>query len=219
MSAHVGVEYTCNEAQGAALELKSPSRSEAIYKDLRLKPYILKDHERWQAYIRDVVHHSVASKDIWLVSGWTKTFPDWKATAFSNLHARHQTQLGVQAGGAAGADAHYGQSTAVSGPHLRRQGPLYSDTSTSASTSSTEREMSHCAFVKSYRMKKRFGLFPELVAGAGPYEPPGSEDRRSAGYGEGVEAGDRGSFEADEDTFLVFAEQWVSCTEDPGRNG
>ena len=212
MSAHVGVEYTCNEAQGAALELKSPSRSEAIYKDLRLKPYILRYHERWQAYIRDVVHHSVAPKDIWLVSGWTKTFPDWKVTAFSNLHAKHQTQVGVQAGGAAGVDARYGRSTALSGPHLRRQGPLYPGMSTSTSTLSTEREMNHCAFVKSYRVKTRFGLVRELVAGAGPYEPPGSEDGRSAGYREGVEAGDRGSSEGDEDTFLVFAEQWVSCT-------
>jgi hypothetical protein len=204
------VEYTCKEAQGAALELKSPSQSEGIYDDLRLRAHILKYHEQWHAYARDIVHHRVSPDAIWLVSGWTKTFPDWKATAFSNFHAKHQTQLGVQAGGAAGADAHYGRSTAVSGPHLRRQGPLYSDMSTS--TSSTERDMNQCAFVKSYRVKRRFGLVRELVAGAGPYEPPGSGDRRSAGYGEGVEAGDRGSFEADEDTFSVFAEQWVSCT-------
>ena len=213
VSAHVGVEYTCKETQGAALELKSSACSESIYDDLRLRAYILQHHEQWHSYVRDVLQHRVEPSEIRVVSGWTKTSPDWQATAFSGFHTSHRTHVGAHAGSMAGADVYYGRSKAMSGPKLRRQGPLYSEPS--STSSSGERQMNHCVFMKGYRVKKRLGLVRELVAGVGPYKPPGHEDGGSGKYGEGIEAGGEMSVAEAEEAYIVFSEQEVGDT--PGH--
>ena len=210
MSTHVGVEYTCKKTQGAALELKSSAYSESIYDDLRLRAYILQHHEQWHTYVRDVLHHRVEPSEIRVVGGWTKTFPDWQVTAFSNFHTKHRTQLGAHVGSIAGADVHYGRSKVLSGPKLRRQGPLYSETSSSASED--EQQVAHCVFMKGYQVKKRLGLVRELVAGAGPYKPPRHEDRRSREYWEGIEVGAGMSTAEAEETYLRSSKQEVSDT-------
>ncbi|GJE97251.1 hypothetical protein PsYK624_134670 [Phanerochaete sordida] len=102
VSAGIDAEYTCRASQGAVLVLQSEAHSQTIFENTELKEDVLRHHEGWCAFARDVHHLTVKSSAIVMVSGWVKTGPDWAAAAFSNTGSRRSASVKASAGGLAG---------------------------------------------------------------------------------------------------------------------
>ncbi|EKM56565.1 uncharacterized protein PHACADRAFT_92278 [Phanerochaete carnosa HHB-10118-sp] len=181
VSATLGAEYTCKAAQGAVLELNSEADAESIYEKVSLKEYIIRHHNEWYAYAKDVLDLDIQRESIVVVIGWVKTEADWATVAFGNTSTSSSVSLEGRAAGVVGAGVGTSRSSSTTGPTMRRQGKDYS-----ASAPDSARDQS--VFLKRLKMKKRFGLLKEIVAGAGYHRLPDRGDGRGGSAAEGIAA-------------------------------
>ncbi|GJE99313.1 WD40 repeat domain-containing protein [Phanerochaete sordida] len=174
-------DYTCHEAQGAALTLQSAASAEGMLPSTVLKEYLLQQVETWHAYATQVLCIDIKMEDVVVVIGWIKTTPDWAATAFGfDKHTGGSISLGANAAGAAGAEASSSKSSSVKTSSIQRHGPLYSPNSHAPRTLADDVRSNQCVFIKRLSVKKRFILPGRIVGGAGSHHLPGSQGGRGS---------------------------------------
>ncbi|EKM58786.1 uncharacterized protein PHACADRAFT_73658, partial [Phanerochaete carnosa HHB-10118-sp] len=184
VSVTLETSYTCKAAQGAVLVLKSEAHAERMFENRLLKKHILRNHDKWCAYVKDELFQDVNPEDIVVVSGWVKTGADWAAIAFGNASTTSSASAEGRVGGVAGVAAGGSHSRSVTGPRMERQGQNYLSGASSSQTAGGKRD--HSVFVKRYKMLKRLGFLRKVVAGAGYDRLPGQGDGRGASGAEGV---------------------------------
>ncbi|GJE99615.1 WD40 repeat domain-containing protein [Phanerochaete sordida] len=181
-SVELKADYTCHEAQGAALTLQSAASAEGMLPSTVLKEYILQQVEKWHAYVTQVLCIDIKLEDVVVVIGWIKTMPDWAATVFGfDKHTGGSVSLGANAAGAAGAEASWSGSTSVKTSSILRHGPLYSSHTSRPPVADVH--PNQCVFIKRLSVKKRSILPKWIVGGAGFHRLPGSRAPRDS-YGE-----------------------------------
>lgn len=186
MSLSLSTKYTCKAAQGAVLELKSEAYAESIFESRVLEKYILRHHDSWYAYVRDVLGHRVEQENLVVVSGWVKTEADWAAVAFSNTNASTSVSVKGHAGGVAGIQMGGERTSSVTGPKMHRHGEHYSEHASGPRP--TDAKRNQCVFLRRLMVHKRLMLPRKIVAGAGYHRLPGPEYGRGASRQEGVMA-------------------------------
>ena len=120
-------------------------------------------HREWYDHARNVLDQNVSREAIVLVTGWSKTFPDWKTVAFTRSDTRYNASLGANILGVAGAELRGMRAHESEPPTMHREGALY-PRARSGSTDAGESNEDQCVFVKRHMVKWR-GL--RIVAGAG----------------------------------------------------
>ena len=138
-------------------------------------------HREWYDHARNVLDQNITRDAIVLVTGWSKTFPDWKSVAFTRLGTSYNASLGANALGVVGAELRGARSRESESPTMHREGALYPGSS-SGSTSAGESSEDQCVFVRRLMAKWR-GL--RIVAGAGYHQlrGDGADDGGGAGGG------------------------------------
>ena len=192
--------YTCKETQGAVLVLNSPAHSESIFQSVSLRKYMRRHHREWYDYARNVLDQNVSREAIVLVTGWSKTSPDWKAVAFTRSDTGYNASLGANALGVVGAEVRGTRSRESEPPTMHREGALYFGAPPNAIDVGESSE-DQCIFVKRHMIKWR-GL--RIVAGAGYHQPRRAE---GGGVGGGVVATEE---EEDDEDPLANVESEVS---------
>ncbi|GJE99614.1 WD40 repeat domain-containing protein [Phanerochaete sordida] len=199
-------DYTCHEAQGAALALQSAASAEGMLPSTVLKEYLLQKVEKWHAYATQVLCIDIKLEDVVVVIGWIKTTPDWAATAFGfDKHTGGSVSLGANAAGAAGAEASWSGSTSVQTSSIQRHGPLYF--SRMPRPPAADVHSNQCVFIKRLSVKRRFILPRRIVGGADSHHLPDFQ-------------GGRGSYEeakifgAGEDEASNVEYGWIDHTDD-----
>ena len=172
--------YTCKETQGALLVLQSDGYSETVFSSRELQKYMIRQHEQWCNYLRDVLKQVINPEDVFLVSGWAKTSADWAVAAFSNLVSKHYTSVEGQAGRFAGFSFFRSRTRAQSGPKMHRQGSKYPR---DEGRTLTELEKDQSIFLLRYKLKRRFLMLKTIVAGAGYDRLPDHGRGNNAGGG------------------------------------
>ncbi|EKM59084.1 uncharacterized protein PHACADRAFT_249277, partial [Phanerochaete carnosa HHB-10118-sp] len=180
VSVGLSTEYTCKAAQGAVLALKSQAYAESIFDNLVLKKYIIRNHDKWYAYVKGVLGQDIKPEAIVVVHGWVKTEADWTAAAFSNTSTSSSVSLEGQVGGVAGLDMGTSHTSSMTGPTMQRQGEYLEDTSIPRPVE-TKRDQS--VFVRRLKMRRRFGFLKKIVAGAGYHQLPDPGDAKGASGG------------------------------------
>ncbi|EKM59058.1 uncharacterized protein PHACADRAFT_86540 [Phanerochaete carnosa HHB-10118-sp] len=199
VSVGLSTEYTCKAAQGAVLALKSQAYAESIFENLVLKKYIMRNHDKWYAYVKGVLGQDIKPEDIVVVRGWVKTEADWAAAAFSNTSTSSSVSLEGQVGGVAGLDMGTSYTSSMTGPMVQRQGEYLEDTSV---PHPPEAKRDQSVFVRRFKMRRRFGFLKKIVAGAGYHRLPDPGDARGGSGGGGIMAqGVGGVDEASEPEF------------------
>ncbi|GJF00346.1 WD40 repeat domain-containing protein [Phanerochaete sordida] len=175
-------DYTCHEAQGAALTLQSQATAEVILPSADLKDYILQHVVTWHEYATQVLRLGIKIEDIVVVTGWVKTAPDWAATAFGfDKRAGASLSVGAHGAGAAGVDVGWSSSTSVKTSSIQRHGTLYSLHPSQPPATNLSR--SQCIFIKRLSVRTRLILPKRIEGGAGFQGPPGSR-RGHDNYGD-----------------------------------
>lgn len=206
MCAGLGTEYTCKASQGAVLALRSEAHAQTIFENIDLKQYVLRHHESWCAYVRDVLRQSVKPSAIVMVSGWVKTGPDWAAAAFRNTSSRRSVSAKTSAGGSASVDAGFEHTDSVDGPTMHRHGEKYLDAGLG---NPALRARDQSVFIKRYKVRRRLGIVRAVIAGAGDHRlPPGDGRNEEDGH---VERG----MDLDEGTNEVCSAPFASFHQDP----
>ncbi|GJE99331.1 WD40 repeat domain-containing protein [Phanerochaete sordida] len=177
-SAGIDAKYSFTGTQGAALTMQSAADFEGIVPSLFIKRYILRNHERWCTYARDVRHLDIKPKDIVVVSGCTKTAPDWSITVFG---LSRKTTAGVSLGASAGpaaAEVRGSHTVSVTSSSIHRQGPgpPPGPTKSRRRTAVADVQKSHCVGIRRLKIRTRFLTMPKIVAGAGYHQLPGPGD-------------------------------------------
>ncbi|EKM58869.1 uncharacterized protein PHACADRAFT_136010 [Phanerochaete carnosa HHB-10118-sp] len=196
VSVTLNAEYTCKGAQGAVLVLKSEAHSEMMFESRVLEQYIIRNHDSWYRYARDVLGHRVKREKLIMVSGWVKTEADWAATAFCNTSVKSGASLGGNVFGVAGAEMGGSSTSSLTGPKMHRNGEHYTTNTSIAPPMAAKRDQ--CVFLRCYKILWRLGVLPKVVAGAGYDQLPDPGDARGASAGEGVIA--RGEEDAHQPT-------------------
>ncbi|GJE97235.1 WD40 repeat domain-containing protein [Phanerochaete sordida] len=186
VSLGIDAEYTCKASQGAVLALKSEAHAQTIFENIDLKEYVLRHHDSWCTYVRDVLRQNVKPSAIVMVSGWVKTDPDWAAAAFSNVSSRRGASLTAGAGSSASVDAGFEQTDSVDGPEMHRHGEHYLGLGP-GTPGLPARDQS--VFLKRYKVRRRLGIVRTVVAGAGYHRLPRGSDGRGGDDDEHVERG------------------------------
>ena len=172
--------YTCKETQGALLVLQSHGHSETVFSNRKLKIYMVRQHEQWCAYLRDVLGQDISSGEVVLISGWVKTSADWAAAAFSNFVSKHHAAIQAQASQFVGFELFRSRMRAQSGPKMHRQGVKYPR---GKGRTLAELERDQSIFLQRYKLKRRLVILKTIVAGAG-YD-------RLPDHGRGGDSGER----------------------------
>ena len=120
-------------------------------------------HRDWYNHARNVLDQNVSREAVILVTGWSKTSPDWKTVAFTCSDTSYNASLGANALGVVGAEVRGTRSRESEPPTMHREGALYRG-APSNSTDAGESSEDQCVFVKRHMAKWR-GL--RIVAGAG----------------------------------------------------
>ena len=123
-------------------------------------------HREWYDHARNILDQEITREAIILVTGWSKTSPDWKAVAFTRSDTSYNASLGANALGVVGAEVRGTRSLELEPPTIHREGALYSRASSSP-TDAGESSEDQCVFVKRLMAKWR-GL--RIVAGAGYHQ-------------------------------------------------
>lgn len=211
-AASLSAGYTCKETQGALLVLQSAASAETVFESRILKAYMIRHHEHWHAYARDILGHDIGLEEIILVSGWVKHSADWAATAFSSSSLRHFASLQGSLGKLVGLELFRSRTRVQSGPRMHRQGSAYPRPPEDMLT-----EKDQCMFLKRYKIESRLKVLKTIVAGAGhPALPKDGE----GGVGEGGVTAD-GMMHAGEpdDWDALFSQQRVSQITDREVDG
>ena len=138
-------------------------------------------HREWYEYARNVLDLSVGREAIVLVTGLSKTFPDWKTVAFTRSDTSYNASLGANALGVAGVEVRGSRMRESEPPTMHREGALYPGAATGP-TDAGESSEDQCVFVKRHMIKWR-GL--RIVAGAGYHQlrRDGAEEGGAEGGG------------------------------------
>lgn len=166
---------------------------------------MVRQHEHWCSYVKDVIKLGVRPKDVVLVSGRGKSSADWAATVFSNKSTKYHASVQGQVGKLVGLEFFRSRSRVQSGPKVHRQGKKYPRPNGNPLTELTRDQ---CMFIKRYRLKKRLKILYKIIAGAGYDQLPKGGDKGDAGGGTKAE-----DHEIDEDEpyeFTLLSHE-VSC--------
>ena len=157
---------------------------------------MIRQHEQWCNYVRDVLKQVVNPEDVFVVSGWVKTSADWAVAAFSNFVSKHYASVEGQAGGFVGFGLFRSRARAHSGPKMHRQGSKYPR---DEGRTLAELAKDQSIFLQRYKLKRRFLVLKTIVAGAGYDRLPGPERGGHSGAGPLAAGSDRESDVDDED--------------------
>ncbi|GJE97253.1 hypothetical protein PsYK624_134690 [Phanerochaete sordida] len=170
-SAGIDAQYTCKASQGAVLALKSQAQEQTIYENLDLKQYVLRHHDSWCMYVRDVLRHGVKPSAVVMISGWVKTSPDWAVAAFNNTSSSSRASLKGGAGGSAGVNVGLEHACSEDGSPMHREGEHYE---AEEPNPTTPRARDQSIFIKRFKIRRRIWVVRTIVAGAGYNRlPPG----------------------------------------------
>ncbi|EKM58871.1 uncharacterized protein PHACADRAFT_248971 [Phanerochaete carnosa HHB-10118-sp] len=135
ISYNPSAEYTCKAAKGAVLTLRSEAYIEKIFGNNLLEKYILRNHDNWYAYVKNIALQDVEREDLVFVSGWVKTTADWMITIFqgTNTHSRRS-------------------------PEISRHGEGY------LGDPLGETKRHQCLFVSGYKVRRRFGVVRDVAS-------------------------------------------------------
>ena len=155
---------------------------------------MIRQHEQWCTYVRDVLEQDISPDDVFLVSGWVKTSADWAATTFYNVVSKHHASAKGQFGRFIGLELFRSRTRVQSGPKVHRQGTKYSR---DKGKKRAELEQDQSIFLKRYKLKRRLVVLKAIVAGAGYDRPP--DNGRDGAVGEGLMVNGRVTDIDDED--------------------
>ena len=159
--------------------LQSQGHFGNVFSSRELKIYMVRQHEQWCTYVREVLKHEVKPEDIVLINGWVKTSADWAAAAFSNLVSKHYMSIQSQASRFIGLELFRSRARAQSGPKMHRQGSKYPR---GKGRTLAELDKDQSVFLQRYKLKRRLGILKTIIAAAG-YD-------RLPDHGGGGDAGD-----------------------------
>ncbi|GJF00339.1 WD40 repeat domain-containing protein [Phanerochaete sordida] len=185
-SLNLQADYTCREAQGAALTLQTNADAEQTLPNKSLNSYILQNFSAWREYATEVLNLDVKAEDLVVVIGWVKTAPDWTVTAFGvDKHAKTSLSLGAKIASWVGVSLSGAFSTSIKTSSIQRRAPTHSHESQHLDGVVHRNQ---CVFMKRVRVKER-PVFPrKIVAGAGyddysPWRRPAQDALEAAGRG------------------------------------
>ena len=124
--AEIGLSLEGSHSKGAALHIIDHPVQEKIIDNKLIREYMLEHYERWHDYVSRVLMLDLDIERLWLVSGFSKTTNNWKATAFCSTSSEVRAAAGADVHGAASARLSFRPSSQLSRAFIGRfkPGPL-----------------------------------------------------------------------------------------------
>ncbi|KAH9034024.1 hypothetical protein EDB83DRAFT_1785975 [Lactarius deliciosus] len=162
----VDVSFSCTRKHGAVLSLPVAARREDTFAQGHFRRWITRNIDSWFAFTQ---RHElgIEMEDIVLVTGCHRT-RSWSNIAFYEGQAGGRVSFGVQVPGIYGNTVNW----QVLGQHV--QGAMLSH-----GPSGENLPENQCIFVRGFRIKRSFKIFPRVKGAAGPTpDPKGTDDER-----------------------------------------
>lgn len=175
------LSFECDMAEGALLLLKTPASRVRLEATERFRAYMKDNFSSWEQFAK-LTGREVPPSDIIFVTGYDKTAA-WALAAFTERSRKTIIAFG---GGylpiATGGLSISGAWSSVAGVQ-RREGPeAFLRQIPANNTVISELPQSQCVFLRSFKMRKRKWIAPEVMEGAAkPRDEPTSKDDNDDG--------------------------------------